>query len=447
MGGLDQIRAAGWEFRCGSQRERFADLNLELSEKPPHILLHESHGGPMPVYRTLVPWMSFRGSQLDCIWQGEDNSCAVAIFPERRLLLVGLDVAGEILRYRQGDPAKAQRESDRSKYGFDYIERPNYLYEGQVLAEQPSIPWADRLGFLLARQLAILCGLPLIEPLPDGLRGLIVLTGDDDQAYLEKYAEQLRLIGKMPITYFLHPKTRHTSQTISTMPSSVEFGLHPDALEEPNDYQRLCSEQHAKLSQMTGRPLRLVRNHGFLNQGYLGHLAAWEAVGLRLDVNLPGVDGTVLNGSLLPMRVQRPDGSWSKHWSLLSLFGDGMLYALGLDEPRAVRRIEKVARQIEGENPGVIVFNFHPQNVADTRRLHRAVRRLAQRRGWAAWGLDSYLTWLEMCDSIQFRRNERGTVTLSAPVPMQHLALALYDRGRWHRIRVPGGAQHFEIRQ
>ena len=98
------------------------------------------------------------------------------------------------------------------------------------------------LGFLIAEQLARLNGLPLIEPLPYGLKGLIILTGDDDQAYLEKYDKQLKLIHGIPITYFLHPLTRHTAETLAKLPSSVEIGVHPDALETPEQYGSLCAD-------------------------------------------------------------------------------------------------------------------------------------------------------------------------------------------------------------
>src|SRR5437762_1513962 len=80
-----------------------------------------------------------------------------------------------------------------------------------------------------------------------------------------------------PATYFLHPKTKHDPQTLRSILGrpGVELGLHPDALEAPERYDTLFREQAAWFKTLTGGAARSVRNHGFLNRGYWGHLAAW----------------------------------------------------------------------------------------------------------------------------------------------------------------------------
>jgi hypothetical protein len=172
-----------------------------------------------------------------------------------------------------------------------------------------------------------------------------------------------------------------------------------------------------------------------LNRGYLGHLNAWEENGLKLDVNYPGVDGTALNGSFLPMKVRRPDGTWSDHYSLLTAFGDGMVFALKMSQRQAARKIRRVAKQIEKNGPGVLVFNFHPQNIDHTRRLHQEVVSLARRPGWIAIGMESYLDWIETLDSLRIDYS-RNRIVLTSPKEVRGLVLKCPVPGGWKRIEI-----------
>ncbi len=333
---------------------------------------------------------------------------------------------------------------ERECWGFSG-ERPLYLFRDHILPEYATQPWVDHLGFFLAETLSRMSGYPLVEPLPAGARGAIILTGDDDQAFLDKYEEQLRVIGKMPITYFLHHRTRHNSETIQHLPPNVELGLHPDALDAPEQYEKLCVEQSETICCLAGRPMRLVRNHGYLNRDYLGHLPCWEQTGLKLDVNYPGLDGTALNGSFLPMRLRRPDGQWSEHYSLLTGFGDGMLPILGFNSEEGVKRIRRVARQIENSHPGVLVFNFHPQNITETRDLHEAVLVISRRPGWVALGLETYLNWLETLESLKLEPLGGGRYKLTAPGKVQGLVLRQPIQGGWRRHVLEPWCEEIEI--
>lgn len=392
-----------------------------------------------PAYRPVLPFLSFRGPGLKPLWCTADGWAVVAerSLGGRRSLLLGIDFVEEIVRYRQGNPARIQSGSYRGGFGFD-TERPNYLYDGQVLSVAPTVPWADRLGYLIAEALARLTDWPLVEPLPGGIHGLVLLTGDDDQADLDRYQEQLREIQGLPITYFLHILTRHTKETLSALPPSTEIGLHPDALESPADYDRLCADQARVIRERSMRPARVVRNHGFLSRGYLGHLGAWETTGLELDVNLPGVDGTALNASFLPGPVRRADGTWSTHRSLLTAFGDGMVCALRMTESQAVRRIRQVVSQVERDGPAVLVFNLHPQNVPLTRRIHREVRAVATRKGWRALGCETYLDWLKTLDSLTITATQRGFQIASSRSGVIEGSVMKLPSGRaWKRISLP----------
>jgi len=360
-------------------------------------------------YRPLLPHISFSGKDLTPVWTTQCGRTVIGWWNRdgRHHLLVGLRVAEEMVRYTQGDPSKVVTATDKALWGFAH-ERPTYLFTDNIVSGQELVPWADRLGFTLARLLAQGSEMPLIAPLPDGAAGGVLLTGDDDQAYIEKYDEQVRLLDGFPITYFMLPQTRHTTETLAKMPKSVEFGIHIDALDSPSAYRRVCREQTLAVRRLIGSPARAVRNHGHLNDGYWGHLAAWEECGLAFDVNVRGLDGTCPTGSYLPFRVRRPDGSWSSHVSLFSTFSDGMLYVQKWPQAQQIACITRLAGEIELSHPGVLVFNFHPQNVGDFHDVHRAVMALGRRKGWVAFGAQSYLEWLSAVDDIRLTCTKKG---------------------------------------
>jgi len=91
-------------------------------------------------------------------------------------------------------------------------ERPQYLFEHQLAGLPRYDRQADYWIFLLAEFISSKTGMQLDPILPRGLPGAVIITGDDDQAYLEKYEEQLNLLHGIPVTYFLHPQTRHTKR-------------------------------------------------------------------------------------------------------------------------------------------------------------------------------------------------------------------------------------------
>ena len=362
-----------------------------------------------PIYRALFPHVSFSGPGLTPIWTTPSGATVIGWWTVggQRHLVVGLDVVEELVRYTQGDPSKVATCMDKTMWKHSGLpaalapERSTYLYDDHVLPGYELTPWADNLGYCLASLLAIASGLPLFGSLPGGARGGILLTGDDDTAQLEKYDEQLRLINEFPITYFLLPWTNHTAETLARLPKTVELGVHVDALEQPKDYGVRCREQTAAVTALTGRHIRTVRNHGHLNDGYWGHLSAWEECGLTLDLNTRAIDGNCPTGSYLPFRVRRADGTWSMHFSLFSTFSNSMYYIQKWPPDTQIQNISAVADRIERSDPGVVVLNFHPQNISDTRDIHKAVIEIGRRPGWIALGADSFVHWLTKTSQVR----------------------------------------------
>jgi hypothetical protein len=442
-----QVPAAGQEpaptILLAAPGKALPWTGIEVLVEPGRQLLWTSAPRPWfkrrrPVFHALLPHVSFAGPGIRPIWVTSEGRAVLAWREgnDGRALLIGIPVVEEMVRHNQGDPSAVEGHGEKGRWGFPH-ERPNYLYEGQLHESYRTLPWADFLGFTLAELLAEMTELPLVEPLPHGAWGAVLLTGDDDEAYLEKYQHQLRCLGDFPITYFLLPRTRHTPLTLTQLPSTVELGLHVDSLDVPARYAERCLEQCRAVEQLCGRPVHAVRNHGFLSAGSHGHLPAWEQAGLTFDVNLPGLDGTVLGGSLLPFRVRRPDRSWSNHWTLLTAFGDGMLSIRKLSQRQAARRIRALGWQVEATRPGILVFNFHPQNIADTTLLHRTVVTLGRRNGWIALGAESYLRWLEARETLRMRRRPGQPVELIAACEITGLTIRRPLAGGWHLTVLP----------
>lgn len=332
------------------------------------------------------------------------------------LLIIGTDLAGDLIRYRQGDPAAAENRETAERWGFAG-ERPNYLFEGQLLGEDPHERHADWWVWTLRDALQRHAGLEPLPVLPGGAPGAVVVTGDDDQAALSCYAKQTDALRNLPVTYFLHPLTKHDRGSLAELGRGrrVELGLHPDALDAPDQYAGRLVEQAAWFERLTGFRSRCVRNHGFLNDGYWGHLPHWRKTGITASSNLPGVDGHVINGSLLPGRVAI-DGELGEHWSVLTAIGDGVIFLNDLDSEAAGAVVRENGARVRASGvPGVLVLNLHPENIDRSLGMHAAVHELVE-DGFVAWTMSEMLDW--------FMARDRGEAVLDHPFTNDETAFA-----------------------
>ncbi len=313
------------------------------------------------------------------------------------VLMVGTNLAADLADYREGDSARVGSQPEML-WGFSN-ERPVHLYEAQLAGEPKGARFADEWAAVIAREVAAKSGITLPPLLPGGAAGAIVLTGDDDAAELRCYATQLRLIGDLPMTYFMHPDTRHNRRSIRKMllRSTIDLGIHPDALTAPNRYDELLIEQVTWFRATFDREPRCVRNHGFLSNGFWGHLPAWIKSGLLVSSNIPGFDGRVLNGSLLPARIAA-GGGLTSHWSMLTVLGDGILFVEEAEAKDGARAVFDLADSIRNHPiPGVMVLNLHPQNVEKSASMHRAVLDVAA-SGFVPWTLAECAAWFAARD-------------------------------------------------
>lgn len=87
-------------------------------------------------------------------------------------------------------------------------------------------------------------------------------------------------IRQSPICYILTKHTRKTLRQMRRANPRVDLGIHPDALETPDEYGDRLQEQVEWYRGLVGEQPESVRNHGFLNDGYWGHLPSWEREGI-----------------------------------------------------------------------------------------------------------------------------------------------------------------------
>ena len=369
--------------------------------------------------RTLHDLCTMTGGDLEPIVTTRDGRTVWAVrhLENESVIFIGTRIVGDLTSFRQGLPANADSElRTRSLFGFPN-ERPVYLYEGVADELQPYDRQADWWSYLLVTSLMrALRGSKGDENLRGPVRYLVV-TGDDDQADLDKYAEQQKALRDIPITYFLHPLTHHTKRTMRHLAhgnSEIEFGLHPDALDWPSEYDRLFDEQVSWFERLTGSGPRSLRNHGYLNDGYWRHARSWLRHGIRSSSNIPGLDGRILSNSLLPFPLVL-DGAVTEHWSIVTAFGDGMIFALDMTDEEAAHRVQGFATRMTGDPlDGALVINLHPQNIDATRSLHATVRELTE-VGFVPVTLSSLIERLDVDDHpvgrnrrFSLRRTVRG---------------------------------------
>jgi Acetyltransferase (GNAT) domain len=376
----------------------FAVVSEARTIGSPRVLRAEMLGSkPWKRLRTLHSYLHFLAEEgVSVVSDDEGHSAWLCVRAGRApIVFVGTDIVADVIRYRQGDPAAAKNRPTQAMWGIPG-ERPNYLFEAQLagesLRERPADWWCEALAEALTR----LCGQKRQAMLPNGAAGAIVVTGDDDQAGLSRYAQQRDALGSMPVTYYLHPLTKHTGRTLKQLKTGrrVELGLHPDALEHPEKYAELFSEQARWFQRLTGKRTRTIRNHGFLNDGYWGHAKTWNAHGVMGSSNLPGLDGCILNGSLLPAKLVLDD-QLTEHWSILTAIGDGIVFVHGWDDQQSANCILDFADLIRNSGvPGVLVVNLHPENIDKTRGMHRATLKVVE-DGFIPWTLSECFDWFE----------------------------------------------------
>jgi len=332
--------------------------------------------------RTLSDFFTISGLDCDPLVKTDDGCVVWArrVIQSETFIFIGTRFLDDVITYRQGLSTNVQSESrEKSLWGFPN-ERANYLYEGVAepsrLYDRQADWWSWLLFESLQSSLAVTRCIELRKPVQ-----YLVVTGDDDQADLDMYERQQRLLSGIPTTYFLHPLTKHSKRSLSILSrtnAEIELGLHPDALEQPTEYERLFSQQIDWFSRLVGSMPSSIRNHGFLNDGYWRHAQSWLKYGVKSSSNIAGLDGRIISNSLLPFPLVL-DNEITNHQSIVTAFGDGMVFALRMTDNEASQRVIDFSNDMRRDvSDGALVINLHPQNVDSTPQLHMAIRQLVE---------------------------------------------------------------------
>jgi hypothetical protein len=95
------------------------------------------------------------------------------------------------------------------------------------------------------------------------------------------------------------------------------------------------------------------------------------------------------------------DGALTRHWSILTVLGEGVLFVCRWSDEEVRQRVAMLGQRVRQSGvPGVLVFNLHPENVKRARTLHDAVFELIE-QGFLTWGLEQCLDWFQARDGTQ----------------------------------------------
>src|SRR5262245_25375678 len=92
------------------------------------------------------------------------------------VLLIGTELARDLTRIRQGDPAAAANRPTEAQWGIAG-ERPTYLFEGQLEPDRPHERYADWWLWTLRDALERHAGVAPRPVLPFGAPGAVIVTG------------------------------------------------------------------------------------------------------------------------------------------------------------------------------------------------------------------------------------------------------------------------------
>jgi len=100
--------------------------------------------------------------------------------------------------------------------------------------------------------------------------------------------------------------------------------------------------------------------------------------GVKSSSNIAGLDGRIISNSLLPFPLVL-DNEITNHQSIVTAFGDGMVFALRMTDNEASQRVIDFSNDMRRDvSDGALVINLHPQNVDSTPQLHMAIRQLVE---------------------------------------------------------------------
>lgn len=328
-------------------------------------------------------------------------------YKKGRILWIGPNILDEIVRYRHGDPSLPTPEIDYDLNACT-CERPQYRFLNQLAQTRKHLPEADLWGWWLAGAIKwLLPEVPWICPLPSGASIALLISGDEDECHSELIDSLAATTSKSAVPYTLFT-TRTTNldgtQLSKLAESGFQYALHPVVQSTPEDYVQELRGQINDFHDKFEAPPSSVRNHMHLHSGYMDFHKIWEEAGLCMEFNYPGADGTVLNGSYLPLNSCL-NGKWLSLQSCITLFSD---YVFQTETTHAQKRFSQTLAAMRSGLPGYFTCNFHPFNIKQSRKAIRWLAKQTRKKDCIALGVNDLLSFQAKRDSIEIVRTAPG---------------------------------------
>lgn len=338
-----------------------------------------------------------------------------------KVVALAFNLPRNVMILRQGDPALANKQFD-SQSVTRRMCKPSNMATDIGPYDAGDIPYADLLGRVLVDLLLehMPTPVPMMSAMPANTSGMVLLSGDEDNASLADNGQQMQEItasnGRMNL-YVIPGLTHSAREDLDRYRTTHDIGPHPDLIavcDEPPAVRAKEYERQIKhFEELSGVKPRSIRNHCAGWAGYLDLAIVQQRCGIRMDANY--FSGHAFRervhspyspfGGALPMRFVQPTGELIDVFQQHTQLNDDIWFAP--DRPYSYKLTPAVAEPITAKLLDdasqrfcvPVTTNFHPGNWYFAHAQANALMRQAQQRNIALWSLDQWLSFWEVRDT------------------------------------------------
>jgi len=375
-------------------------------------------------------------------FEGEDHESPGIVrvrHGDGQWVMVLFDLPRSVMLIRQGDPALADFQFDNPSITRRSC-KPTNLAMGVGPFDAGAVPYADLLARTLV-DLIIDCldhPMPTLATTPTGTNGVVLLSGDEDNASLDANAEEMDTFtdaGARMNLYIIPDLTQSSKQDVDRYSQNHDVGPHPNIVpqcDEPAEARIAAYEAQLDLYMKAfDRPARSVRNHAAGWVGYLDLIEVQAKHGIRMDANYFSCHTFRERnhapfspfGGALPLKFTRPDGRLIDVYQQPTQLNDDIWfapdrpYSYHLNRAAAEPILAQLVHDISERFAVPLTTNFHPGNWYFAGEFAVMLLRLAQELGLGCCSLDQWLTFWEQragCTFHDLKWDEPGTLSFSA---------------------------------